>query len=171
MGCKMPDTCHPSDSKILKLLPESISELKLTFFSVFCPVHCKAEEMHCGGQWDPKTGKQMTSDTCMPMKDGDCMNSCPVYCPDDAMICPGGSDAMGCKMPDFCYHGESCPDPTTGADNCKDNWPAKKCKKRKNKGKCNAKKVKKNCQKTCEFCGVAGGRFDDLFDFDEEDLD
>ena len=56
----------------------------------FCPVHCKMDEMHCGGQWDPKTGKQMTADSCIPMKNGDCANSCPVFCADGEMMCPGG---------------------------------------------------------------------------------
>ena len=56
----------------------------------FCPVHCKMDEMTCGGQWDPKTGKQMTADTCMPMKNDDCANSCPVYCNEGDMMCSGG---------------------------------------------------------------------------------
>ena len=61
-----------------------------TLFLVFCPVHCKSDEMTCGGQWDPKTGKQMTPDSCIPMKNGDCANSCPVYCNDGEMMCAGG---------------------------------------------------------------------------------
>jgi len=35
---------------------------------------------------------------------------------------------------------------------CKDLWKAKKCLKKKNKGKCNKKKVAKNCKLTCEKC-------------------
>ena len=57
---------------------------------MFCPVHCKSDEMTCGGQWDPKTGKQMTPDSCISMKNGDCANSCPVYCNDGEMMCAGG---------------------------------------------------------------------------------
>ena len=64
-----------------------------------------------------------------------------------------------------------CLDPDFGGAECKDIWKTKKCIRRKNKGKCGKKKVKKNCQKTCEYC-TAAGRIEDLFDeddlFDEE---
>ena len=47
----------------------------------FCPVQCDhATEMHCSGQFDYKTGKQTSADTCVPMKNGDCHAHCPVYC-------------------------------------------------------------------------------------------
>ena len=84
--------------------------------------------MQCAGQWDPKTRKQMTADSCIPMKNGDCANSCPVFCNEGDMMCSGGknflilfqklkyfivhsvgTDDFGCKMPDFCHHGEFCP--------------------------------------------------------------
>ena len=35
---------------------------------------------------------------------------------------------------------------------CEDNWRTKHCQRRKDKGKCNKRIVKKNCQKTCGFC-------------------
>merc|ERR1712051_869554 len=44
-----------------------------------------------------------------------------------------------------------CKDPNNVED-CVDNWSTTKCEKRKNKGKCNRKFVKKNCNKTCEVC-------------------
>ena len=37
-------------------------------------------------------------------------------------------------------------------DTCEDIWKTKKCQRRKNKGKCGKKRVKKNCQKTCGYC-------------------
>ena len=33
--------------------------------------------------------KQITADTCMPMKSGNCYNYCPVYCGSDQKICSG----------------------------------------------------------------------------------
>ena len=50
-------------------------------------------------------GQQITPDTCMPMKVGDCMNHCPVQCAPGDMMCPGKMDSMGCKMPDTCHNG------------------------------------------------------------------
>ena len=71
----------------------------------FEPAKCDAgKEMVCPGQWDPKTGEQTTPDTCMPMKNGDCMNHCPLDCGKD-MLCPGKMDPKGCKMPDTCAPG------------------------------------------------------------------
>ena len=77
---------------------------------------------------------------CMPMMMGDeCVNHCPVYCPMDQMMCPGGMDyngdslkndrfrvlnlltssisLQGCPHPDYCTmstvpswtNGEECP--------------------------------------------------------------
>jgi hypothetical protein len=54
---------------------------------------------------DPKTGEQTAPDTCMPMKNGDCMNHCPMDCGKDMMFLPGKMDSMGCKMPDMCMPG------------------------------------------------------------------
>ena len=31
-----------------------------------------------------------------------CKDACPVQCGPDDMVCPGGEDSMGCKMPDTC---------------------------------------------------------------------
>ena len=46
-----------------------------------------------------------------------------------------------------------CLDPNGGSDTpCDDIWKAKKCQRKKNKGKCNKKKVAKNCKLTCEKC-------------------
>merc|ERR1711997_1080761 len=46
-----------------------------------------------------------------------------------------------------------CLDPNAGSGpDCEDKWKTKKCKKQANKGKCNKKKVKKNCKKTCDLC-------------------
>ena len=59
-GCTKPDYCSSGD---------------------FCPVDCDyTTEMMCSGQWDHKTGKQISADTCVPMKNGDCYANCPVYC-------------------------------------------------------------------------------------------
>merc|ERR1712241_1226215 len=86
-GCKMPDTCHSGK---------------------FCPVDCDwAKEKSCPGMWEK--GQQITPDTCMPMKVGDCMNHCPVQCAPGDMMCPGKMDSMGCKMPDTCHNGKFCP--------------------------------------------------------------
>merc|ERR1711899_200846 len=86
-GCKMPDTCHSGK---------------------FCPVDCDwAKEKSCPGMWEK--GQQITPDTCMPMKVGDCMNHCPVHCAPGDMMCPGKMDSMGCKMPDTCHNGKFCP--------------------------------------------------------------
>ena len=70
----------------------------------FCPVDCDwAKEKSCPGMWEK--GQQITPDTCMPMKIGDCMNHCPVQCAPGDMMCPGKMDSMGCKMPDTCHNG------------------------------------------------------------------
>merc|ERR1711988_652482 len=75
----------------------------------FEPAKCDWEkEMVCPGMWDSETGKQTSPDTCMPMKNGDCMNHCPVDCGKD-MLCPGKMDPNGCKMPDACAPGKFCP--------------------------------------------------------------
>ena len=52
----------------------------------FCPVHCDSEkEQHCSGDWDPKTGEQITADTCIPKYDANgCWNQCQTTCPADA---------------------------------------------------------------------------------------
>ena len=59
MGCAKPDFCHHGD---------------------FCPIECGADELMCTGQYDWATGKQVTQDTCQPMKNGDCYAHCPVNC-------------------------------------------------------------------------------------------
>merc|ERR1711884_996118 len=75
----------------------------------FEPAKCDWEkEMVCPGMWDPKTGEQTAPDTCMPMKNGDCWNTCPMDCGKDT-LCPGKMDSMGCKMPDTCVPGKFCP--------------------------------------------------------------
>ena len=42
---------------------------------------------------------------------------------------------------------------TTTEAQCSNIWKLNKCKKRKNKGKCNNAKVGMNCKETCGFCG------------------
>ena len=76
----------------------------------FEPAKCDWEkEMVCPGMWDPKTGEQTAPDTCMPMKNGDCWNTCPMDCGKDT-LCPGGMDPKGCPMPDTCMPvGNECP--------------------------------------------------------------
>ena len=72
----------------------------------FCPVDCDwTKEMSCPGFWDPKTGEQTTPDTCIPMKDGNCINHCPMQCAEKDMMCPGKMDHNGCKMADTCQSG------------------------------------------------------------------
>merc|ERR1711997_1183069 len=76
----------------------------------FEPAKCDWEkEQVCPGMWDSETGKQTSPDTCMPMKNGDCMNHCPMNCGKDMMLCPGKMDSNGCKMPDMCMPGKFCP--------------------------------------------------------------
>ena len=65
-GCPGADFCHYGD---------------------FCPVQCDyATEMHCSGQFDYQSGKQISADTCVPMKNGDCYANCPVYCGEVILI-------------------------------------------------------------------------------------
>ena len=66
MGCAKPDFCHHGD---------------------FCPIQCGADEMMCTGQYDWATGKQVTQDTCQPMKNGDCYAHCPVNCNEVSLLC------------------------------------------------------------------------------------
>ena len=88
----MPDFCHHGD---------------------FCPAKCGKDEMSCGGHWDWETGKQITADSCIPMKVAgakgeDCYNTCPVQCGNNDQICPGYEDeTTGCKMPDACHPSDS----------------------------------------------------------------
>ena len=70
------------------------------------PVTCDwAKETMCPGEWDPKTGQQMTADFCIPNKVGDCPNFCPMKCGDNDMVCAGKMGPDGCKMADFCNAG------------------------------------------------------------------
>ena len=126
--------------------------------SGFCPVYdCGPEETFCSGGNDPNDCPM--SDLCVPFanmkgKDGmDCPEMCPTNCGIDEIFCMGGEDDNGCKMYDFCVHQDDpngCP--TAETPTCEDNWKEKKCISKKNNGKCDKNKVKKNCQKTCEFC-------------------
>merc|ERR1711993_47883 len=75
----------------------------------FEPVNCDWEkEMMCSGKWNEDWTEQVTADFCIPMKNGDCYNYCPVDCGKD-MMCPGGMDTQGCAMPDTCHPGKFCP--------------------------------------------------------------
>ena len=89
----------------------NFQQIQSSFFSIsteFCPVDCDwSKEMMCGGEWDPKTGDQMTPDFCIANKVGDCANFCPVKCGENDMLCPGKEGPDGCKMPDFCHYGSS----------------------------------------------------------------
>ena len=117
----------------------------------FCPVDCDWEkEMMCPGDWDPKSGQQIMADYCIPNKNGDCPASCPIKCGENDQVCPGPKGEDGCQiMADYCFPAkENCPDNTT--PECKDNWSANKCQKKKNK--CGKKKVAKNCKQTCGKC-------------------
>ena len=72
----------------------------------FEPVTCDYEkEMMCPGKWNEDWTEQMTADFCIPMKNGDCYNHCPVDCCKDTIMCPGMTHADGCKDPDFCHYG------------------------------------------------------------------
>ena len=72
----------------------------------FEPVTCDYEkgEMMCSGKWNEDWTEQLTADFCIPMKNGDCYNHCPMDCGKD-MMCPGGMDPQGCAMPDSCHPG------------------------------------------------------------------
>ena len=76
----------------------------------FEPVNCDWEkEMMCPGKWNEDWTEQLTADFCIPMKNGDCYNYCPMDCGKD-MMCPGGMDPKGCPMPDMCFPaGKDCP--------------------------------------------------------------
>ena len=77
-----------------------------SFALVFCPVDCDLDwEKFCPGEWNNITGLQMTADTCIPLRNGDCMNYCPVTCGENEKKCPGNMDSTGCKMPDTCHSG------------------------------------------------------------------
>jgi len=86
-GCKMPDACAPGK---------------------FCPAECGEKEMMCPGKWNEDWTEQMSGDYCIPNKNGDCVNHCPMDCGKD-MLCPGKMDPKGCKMPDTCVPGKFCP--------------------------------------------------------------
>ena len=66
---------------------------------------------------------------------GDC-------CGNDSDSWDNFCSACECLDPDFDEEGPECDDI----------WTAKKCQRRKSKGKCNKKKVQRNCQFTCELC-------------------
>merc|ERR1712223_231074 len=75
----------------------------------FEPANCNAEkEMMCSGKWNEDWTEQLTADFCIPMKNGDCYNYCPMDCGKD-MVCPGGKDPQGCPMPESCSPGKFCP--------------------------------------------------------------
>ena len=59
----------------------------------------------CPGEWDPKTGEQMTPDFCLPYTVGNCWNHCPIKCGENDMMCAGKMDPKGCKMQDTCHSG------------------------------------------------------------------
>ena len=61
--------------------------------------------MSCPGQWSQDWKEQITADTCMPMKTGDCYNYCPKQCGEKDMMCPGKTHADGCKDPEYCVAG------------------------------------------------------------------
>ena len=96
----------------------NFQQIQSSFFSIsteFCPVDCDwSKEMMCGGEWDPKTGDQVTPDFCIANKVGDCANFCPVKCGENDMLCPGKEGPDGCKMPDFCNHGSRYLDSFSG---------------------------------------------------------
>ena len=55
----------------------------------------------CPGKWNEDWTEQMSGDYCIPNKNGDCWNTCPMDCGKDTP-CPGGMDPKGCPMPDTC---------------------------------------------------------------------
>jgi hypothetical protein len=61
----------------------------------------------------------------------------------------GGDCCLTEVITDFCTACE-CLDPSA----CKDIWKTTNCQKKMDKGRCGRWKVKKNCQKTCGFCGT-----------------
>jgi len=64
-----------------------------------------------------------------------------------------GGDCCGEINDAYCSACE-CLDPNY-EEVCEDNWKTKKCLKKMQKGKCNKKKVKKNCAKTCGHCSTS----------------
>ena len=86
----------------------NFTQLIVIFFvqSEFCPVFCKEDEQLCPGTWDHETGENLSPDICIPMKNGTCYNYCPeTNCGENELVCSGGLDAEGCKIPDFCHYG------------------------------------------------------------------
>ena len=75
-----------------------------------CPpdTKCGKDDMYCPGPW--KDGEKCPPpSTCMPMKSGDCWNTCPAVCGENDQICYGGV-FDGCPMPDICMPKEyECP--------------------------------------------------------------
>ena len=76
---------------------------------------CNEEEMVCSGRWNEAWTEQLSPDFCIPMKEGDCWNVCPMDCGQNVM-CPGGTDHAGCKNPDVCLpEGSVCAEPAVYA--------------------------------------------------------
>ena len=110
-GCSMPDTCIPhKDSNDCPGI---------------CPTFCNMGEMMCPSGEDSNGCR--SPDSCYPAKgviwnsiifkhvfnfetfegpmgkDGiECPAHCPVNCGMDSMMCQGGEDPNGCRMPEFC---------------------------------------------------------------------
>ena len=59
----------------------------------------------CPGQWTPDWKEQITADTCMPNKNGECAAHCPQQCGEKDMMCPGKTHADGCTDADYCVAG------------------------------------------------------------------
>ena len=87
-GCPMPDTCMPS--KTANGCPAE------------CPMVCGKEEIMCPGTKNDENGC-LSKGYCMHHDvTAICKTACTVHCGTDHMLCPGGTDAKGCKTPDFC---------------------------------------------------------------------
>ena len=107
-GCMQPDFCMPEGS----VCPASEPAIE--------PANCNDEQMMCSGEWNEDWTKQLTSDFCIAMKEGDCYNVCPMDCGKDYETCPMGMDDAKCKMPDVCVpKGTVCPSPFVPAVNTK----------------------------------------------------
>ena len=93
------------NSKWVKIEHFFLNKSSLSLSLEFCPAECDGEkEMMCPGKWNEDWTEQMSGDYCIPNKNGDCVNHCPMDCGKD-MLCPGKMDPKGCKMPDTCVPG------------------------------------------------------------------
>ena len=63
------------------------------------PLVCDTDNFLCPEQ---DSNGCITAFSCLPMKTGECWNTCPMTCFENQQSCPGGIGHDGCPMPDAC---------------------------------------------------------------------